>query len=248
MGLRVLQVLYDEFPSPLQPKVAAAMARTPYEGTKKWLQRSEGHWVVNVQDSGWYRARATLHLLRRIGLEPLRVHALQCVLKSLGGGSPPQAQGLGFASPAADGQVIRRADWYGRAVTVQPGPDGALLSLRASTNPIPIPLFNELAAWLQGLATPGTVTVLGFDLNVDADEHRLKVAIAGDARGSISLGGFQSGLLKVYSKQVIDATRIEACFHRVDLDLPEVARLLNELGTPPYDPGTFPSLDPCEVA
>jgi hypothetical protein len=132
----------------------------------------------------------------------------------------------------------------GRPVTVQPGPHGALVSIRASTNPISIPAFNELAAWLHGLATPGHVEVLDFDLNVDVADHRLKVSGA----QSVSLGGFRDGLLKVYNKQAIQATRIEACFHRVNMGVPEVARLLNELATPPYDPGLFPPTDNREVA
>lgn len=244
VGLRVLQTLYDEFPAPLQPKLIAAQARVPYEGAKKWLQRNDGTWVVRVSGGGWYRARATLALLRRVGLEPLKVHALQVMVKSLSGGTPPQLQGLGTAKKTADGQVVRKADWNGRTVTVQPGPRGALVSVRASTHPISIPLFNELSAWLHGLATPGTVTVQDFDLNVDGADHRLKVSGA----QAMSLGGFQGSLLKVYNKQVIHATRIEACFHRVNLDLPEVARVLNELATPPYEPGLFPPVDPWEVA
>ena len=244
VGLRVLQILYEEFPAPLQPKFISARARTPYPGTKKWLTRNDGLWVVQVSTGGWYRARATLQLLRRVGLEPLKVHALQLMVKSLGGGSPPQLQGLGTPTKTADGQVVRKTEWNGRMVTVQAGPHGALVSVRASTNPISIPLFNELAAWLHGLATPGTVTVQDFDLNVDGANHRLKVSGA----ESVSLGGFQGGLLKIYNKQVIDATRIEACFHRVNLGLPEVARVLNELATPPYEPGLFPCLDPREVA
>lgn len=119
VGLRVLQVLYEEFPAPLQPKFISARARTPYPGTKKWLTRNEGVWVVCISGGGWYRARATLALLRRVGLEPLKVHALQLMVKSLGGGSPPQLQGLGTPHKTADGQVVRKTEWNGRLVTVQ---------------------------------------------------------------------------------------------------------------------------------
>lgn len=244
VGLRALQVLYDEFPTPLQPKMVSALARTPLEGTKKWLARSEGTWTVKVSAGGWYRARATLQLLRRIGIEPLHVHALVLFVKSLAGGTPPQLAGLGKGVQTADGQTVRKADWYGRPITIQPGPAGALVSIRASTQPISIPLFNELAAWLYGLATPGTVEVKDFDLAADTANHRLKLS----GLTSMTLGSFHGSLLKVYDKRVIEATRIEACFHRVNLDIGEVGRLLNELATPPYEPGLFPPRDAWEVA
>jgi hypothetical protein len=243
VGLRALQVLYDEFPNPRRPKDLAREARTPYEGTKKWLTRNKGVWVMESPSSGWYRARATLALLRRIGLEPPRVHALQLLCKSPDGGTPPQLQGLGHKRVLRDGTVQREADWNGRKVTVQAGPDGALVSIRASTDPIPVPLFSELAAYLHGLCTPGTVVVKGFDLGIDTANHRLAAA----GVEAVTLYGFQGDLLKVYNKRCIQATRLEACFHRIDLPMSEVARVLNELATPTYDP-TFPPPHGPEVA
>lgn len=256
VGLRVLRVLWDEFPRPFQPKQVAYLAQTPHEGTKKWLQRNEGTWVaregvvhtpfgrLDNGGGGWYRARATLQLLRKRGWDPLAVHALQMLVKSLGGGTPPQLGGLGTPRKLADGTVQRETEWNGRKVTIQPGAHGALVSIRASQEPISIPLFNELSAWLHGLATPGTVMVQNFDLATDSQTHQVRVAGA----ESLSLAGFHGSLLKVYHKRSLEVTRVEACFHRVNLDLGEVGRLLNELATPPYSPGLFPSLDPREVA
>jgi hypothetical protein len=244
VGLRVLQFLHADFPNTSQPAHIAQVSRSPYAGTKKWLTRNNGVWVVNDRNSGWYRARASAKLLKAVGMTPLALHAIQVRIQSPEGGLPPQLRGLGTGYRTKDGQEMRRAVWNGHEVTVQAAGFGALLSMRSSKNPVTVPLFNEFSSWVHDLAYPGHAMVEGYDLGVDGKGHRVRVV----GCQSMSLGGFHSGLLKMYNKQVIGATRLEACFHRLDLSMSEVARVLNEIATPPYDPGLFPPTDPREVA
>lgn len=239
VGLRALQFLRGEFPNPWPPKMVARMIRQGSEATRKALQRMSGRFVVAVPGR-MYRAMADAQLLRRIGLEPYKVHGLQFRLVSPNGGSPPALAGLGSARSTADGQEVRHAEALGRRVVVQAG---GLVSVRASTEPFTVPEFAELAAWLEGLAGGGRVDVLSMDVNVDVENHRLRVSGA----ESISLQAARAGLWKVYNKRVIAATRIEACVHRVDMSLQEVSRVLQEFTSPPLDLPSPPS-DGWEVA
>lgn len=236
-----MRLLREEFPSPLQPKQVAAYTRVSHANAKKWLNRNTGHHVVLVAEPGWYRAMADHRLLKRIGLEPYQVHALQVTIKSPNGGPPPALRGLGTTHQTRDGQEVRKAEFKGRAVTVQAG---GLVSVRASTAPLDVQEFMELSAWLDGLAGGGDVQIVSMDLNVDVDDHRLKMS----GVQSMSLGPFANALWKVYNKQVVQATRIEACVHRVDLSMQEAARILQEFSAPSYMPEWNPPPHPWEAA
>lgn len=246
VGLRLVQVLRREFPQPMQPKELATTTRQSHEGTKKWLQRNEGVHVTS-ELRGWYRARADLRLLRQIGLEPYKVHAIKVRIVSRIGGTTPRPGGQFRAELLRDGQVQHVAEFKGRRVTWQAG---NMVSVRSSTQPFTVPEFTELAAWLEGIANGAEVRLDDFDLGIDTESHRLK--IAGMSRKqitaqSLTLGGFAGGLWKIYNKQVIQATRLEACLHRVDLSVKEAAGLLHELSVEPFVPPMVPS-DGWEVA
>lgn len=224
-----MQALRAEFPNPLQPKQLVPLAKVTHANAKKWLARNEGTWVVAHGARGFYRAMADMSLLKQIGLEPFKVHALQVLLKSPSGGLPPALGGLGHEKKTRSGQVQRVADFLGRRVTVQ---DGGLVSIRASTDPFTVDEFTRLSAWLDGLTGGGTTKLESVDLNVDMEQH--KVSMRGIK--SMSLAAFTDGLVKLYDKQVIQATRLEACVHRTDLTVPEAARILQEFTTPVYRP------------
>lgn len=234
-GLRIMQQLRPVFPQPMTPKeIRTVVPGVSYESVKKWLQRNEGQHVVKVAH-GWYRARADAQLLRKLGIEPLKVHAIQALLKSRDGGLPPALEGLGSPRTTKDGQAIRVAEYEGRVVTVQAG---GMVSVRASKDPFSVPEFGRLAAWLEGLTGGGSCELQGFDLNVDVDEHRLRMG----GMKTLSLGGFAHGLLKIYDKQERQATRIEACVHGVKLDVQEAAAIIGQLSSPPEwyaPPDTF---------
>lgn len=236
VAIRTLAVLYAEFPNPQQPKMLATAARVEYEACKKWLQRATGSWVVNVPDkehhpTGWYRARATLKLLRNLGMDPLGIHRVEVVMPapvSLARGVPPRLAGLGTPHPRDPN--TRTTEWNGHHVTLQGHNDGGhTVKVRSSTKPFSASEFVELAAWLDGLAAPAKCILTDCDLNIDGKEHRYRFSGA----QSQQLGDWTAAYVKAYNKQAIGATRIEYCFHRLDIGLSEAARLLNELATPP---------------
>lgn len=226
IGVQVLQFLRAEFPSPATPKTIAAgtgAGSKSYEAIKKWLQRNDGTWVIKTAPGGWYRARADPKLLARIGLQPLKVHAIQARL-SPNGGRPPALEGH------RDNDGTIKAEWQGRKLTAQPMADGGLfISLRASTDPLSVEQFGQLTAWLYGLAGNGSVRLTSCDLNVDTEDHLLRM------RGveSVELGDFHGATVKLYNKRVIEATRLETCFHRLDLGMAEAAQLLHGLTAQP---------------
>ncbi len=225
-GLQVIQFLRTEFPSPCTPRTIAAQTGASYEAVKKWLQRNEGKHVVKVAAGGWYRARADPRLLAKIGLEPLKVHAIQVSVSPLQG-RPPAIQG----QRDKDGTV--RSTWQGHKLTAQPQSDGGwFISVRCSTDPLSVEKFGQLTAWLYGLSGGARVRLRSCDLNIDTADHILKM------RGveSVELGDFHGATVKLYNKQVIQATRLEACFHRVDLGMAEAANFLNALTARPEEP------------
>lgn len=224
-GLQVVQFLRAEFPSPCTPRTIAAQTGASYEAVKKWLQRNEGNHVVKTAAGGWYRARADPRLLAKIGLEPLKVHAIQVSLSPLEG-RPPAIEG----QRDKDGTV--RSSWQGHKLTAQPQAGGWFISLRCSTDPLSVEKFGQFTAWLYGLSGGGRVLLRSCDLNIDTAEHIMKM------RGveSVELGDFHGATVKLYNKKVIQATRLEACFHRVDLGMAEAARFLNVLTARPEEP------------
>lgn len=226
LGVHVMAFLRSEFPAPATPRTIAAMSGQSYEGVKKWLQRNEGTWVVKTAAGGWYRARADPKLLARIGLQPLKVHAIQARL-SPNGGRPPAIKG----HRDKDGNTT--AEFMGRRLTAQPMADGGLfISLRASKNPLTVEQFGQLTAYLYGLAGGGSVRLTSCDLNVDTDDHLLRM------RGveSVELGDFHGATVKLYNKRVMEATRLETCFHRLDMGMAEAAQLLHGLTARPEAP------------
>lgn len=215
--LKIMQYLYSEFPSPATPKQIATGTGVSYEAVKKWLQRNQGPWRV-VQDlRGWYRAWATPKLLQGIGLEPMKVHALQIQMSPNGGG-PPQIEGQ-----------RDKADFRGRPVTLQASKGGVLVSVRASTEPFSPEEFQDLVAYLEGLGRGCDLSVLSVDFGVDVKDHVLRIRGA----ESLSLHAWNQGYLKAYNKQIIQATRFEACFHRLDLRPEEVTGILQGIGERP---------------
>lgn len=230
VGLHVLQFLRNEFPNPCTPALVAKSTGQSHEAIKKWLQRNEGTWVVRTAPGGWYRARADPRLLAQIGLEPLKVHAVQVAL-SPNGGRPPSIEG----QRDRDGTI--RSSWQGHKLTAQPMNDGGLfISVRCSKDPMTVEKFGQLTAWLYGLAGGKPVKLKSCDLNIDTADHILKM------RGveSVELGDFHGATVKLYNKQVIQATRLEACFHRLDLGMAEAAQILNGLTSKPQEP-EFPA-------
>jgi len=225
VGIHVLQCLRDEFPSPCTPALISKITGQSHEAIKKWLQRNQGVWVIRTAPGGWYRARADPRLLAKIGLEPLKVHAIQ-VSVSPNGGRPPAIEG----QRDKDGTV--RSSWQGHKLTAQPQKDGGLfISVRCSKDPMSVEKFGQLTAWLYGLSGGKRVVLRSCDLNIDTADHILKM------RGveSVELGDFHGATVKLYNKQVIQATRLEACFHRVDLGLAEAANFLNALTARPQE-------------
>lgn len=217
--------LRDEFPSPATPKIIASRTGASWEAVKKWLQRNDGNWVVKTAPGGWYRARADPRLLAKIGLEPLKVHAIQVSL-SLPGGRPPAIEG------PRDKSGTIRSTWQGHAMTMQPqGADGWFISVRCSKDPMTVEKFGQLTAWLYGLSNGGRVLLRSCDLNIDTADHIMRM------RGveSVELGDFHGATVKMYNKRVIQATRLEACFHRLDLGMAEAARFLNVLTARPEE-------------
>ena len=226
VGLHVLAFLRAEFPSPATPRTIAKMSGQSYEAVKKWLQRNDGVWVVKTAPGGWYRARADPKLLARIGLQPLKVHGIQARL-SLNGGRPPWIEG----HRDKDGNTV--AEFLGRRLTAQPMADGGLfISLRASKEPLSVEEFGQFTAYLYGVAGGGSVRLTSCDLNVDTDDHLLRL------RGveSVELGDFHGATVKLYNKRVIEATRLETCFHRLDLGMAEAAQILHGMTARPEDP------------
>lgn len=215
--LKIMQHLYNEFPSLQQPKQISKATGVSYEAVKKWLQRNQRPFRVVQEIRGWYRAWATLKLLRGIGLEPLKVHALQ-IQMSPNGGSPPQIKGQRDTM-----------DFRGRKVTLQPSRGGVMASVRASVNPFSVGEFQDMVSFLEGLGYGCDLSVIGSDFGVDVKDHVLRI------RGveSVSLQAWNKAYLKAYNKQVIQATRFEACFHRLDLDPGEVVSLLQGIGERP---------------
>lgn len=224
MGARVFAWLWGEFPNTHQPKTIAREARTPYEGTKKWLARNNGGHVIDA-GNGWYRARATVHLLKRLGFSPIQVHGLQVMLKSRVGGSPPRLQG--HVSLRADG--VGKGDWRGRLLTVQVTPTGCLVSIRASMQPFGVPEFVELAAFLEGCANGGSVTVENIEFNTDCDADVVRIAGA----QALSIQGVRDAAVKAYNKEAMGVLRFEGQFRRLDAPMAEIVKVLNEIATPP---------------
>jgi hypothetical protein len=225
-GLRILQILRAEFPNPLTPKQIAPLARVTHANAKKWLNRNEGTWC-RLTTRGSYRALADAKLLKRIGLEPYQVHGIQAVALSPNGGLPPAIKGLGDTKRTKDGQVMQRAEFRGRTVTVQ---DGGLISIRATTMPFDVPEFMECLSWLEGLTTGATVRITKLELNTDVPDWRLRMDGA-----ALTLHGVREGLWKAYQKRELQVLRFEAAPRRVDMSLQEVARVLQEFSTAPAD-------------
>lgn len=240
VGGRVYGHLYGQFPNVQQPKTIAREAKAPYEGAKKWLNRNEGVWVVDT-GAGWYRARATVQLMRNLGFSPIQAHGIQVLIKSRDGGLPPRLEGHVWSR--ADG--TGKGEWRERPLTVQATADGALVSIRASMKPFSVAEFCELAAWLEGCANGGEVLVKNIEFNSDADHHVVRIAGA----GALSVGAVREAMVKAYNKRVTGVLRFEACFHRLDAPLSEILRVLNEFATPPssYVPPLTPA-DGWEVA
>ena len=227
VGTRVLQLLYDEFPNPLQPRLISRLAKAPYPGTKKWLTRNEGLHVVNI-GNGFYRAKATWNLLKRIGIEPITVHGIGARIESLRGGSPPQIEGQGTVLP--NGDVV--AEFHGRRVTMQRTKDGGVwVQCRATTDPLSVPAFAEFSAWLKGLANGRPVKMEQWELSVDPEDHRMRL----DGVQAVTLRGFTDHLWKIYNKSVTKATRIESCWHRLDMKPDEAAALLHAVTSRPME-------------
>lgn len=230
VGVLVMQYLRSEFPNVCTPKMVSAATGQEHEAVKKWLQRNHGTWVTR-KTRGWYRARADTRLLGRIGMDPLKVHALQVSL-SPSQGRPPAIEGQRDSS----GQI--NAQWQGRKLTAQPQADGGLfVSLRASTDPMDIPTFGQFTAWLYGVAGGGAVRIKSFDLATDTQNHLMRMRGA----ESMELGDFHGATVKLYNKQVIDATRLETCFHRLDLGVAEAANILNGIVQRPEPPLPAPA-------
>lgn len=225
LGIHVMQCLRAEFPSPCTPAMIAKATGQSHEGIKKWLQRNEGKHVVRTAPGGWYRARADPKLLARIGLQPLQVHAIQALVSPVGG-RPPQLEGQ------RDGNGNIKTEWNGRALTAQPAEGGLFVSLRASKDPLSVEAFGQFTAYLYGLAGGGSVQLKSCDLNVDVDDHLMRL------RGveSVELGPFHAATVKIYNKQIIEATRLESCFHRLDLGMAEAAQILHGLVAKPQAP------------
>lgn len=229
VGKYIMEYLRAEFPAPATPAqitAGAGLPKSSHAAVKKWLQRKNGIWVVKTI-RGWYRARADVQLLQRIGLDPLKVHAIQVELMSPNGGRPPAIEG----QRDKDGTV--RGSWQGKKLTAQPTAAGGLfISLRASTDPLTIEQFGQFTAWLYGLAGNGSVKLRSFDLNTDVSDHLMRM------RGveSMELGDFHGATVKLYNKQVIEATRLETCFHRLDLGMAEAAQILHGLTQAPPEP------------
>jgi len=225
-GLQIVQHLYAEFPSHRSPKQIAFATRKSHDAVKKWLRRKTAESYVVQGERGWYRARATVKLLAGIGLEPLKVHALQ-VQMSPKRGSPSLLQGLGD-----------RAEFRGRRVTFQPSKGGVMASIRASTDPLSAGEFQDLVAWLEGVGQGCGIEVRKADFGVDVRDHVLRL----DGVEAVTLQAWNGAYLKAYNKQVVQATRFEACFHRLDLEPGEVVNILQGIGERPssYEP---PALD-----
>ena len=221
-GVRIVQHLYAEFPSHQSPKQIAAATRQSHEAVKKWLRRKTAEWYTVQSLRGWYRARATVKLLSGIGLEPLKVHALQ-VQMSPNRGSPSLLQGLGD-----------KAEFRGRVVTFQASKGGVMASVRASKEPFNAGEFQDLVAWLEGLGHGCSVLVRKADFGVDVRDHVMRL----DGVEAVTLQAWNAAYLKAYNKQVVQATRFEACFHRLDLQPDEVVHILQGIGERPssYEP------------
>lgn len=230
IGLQVLQFLRAEFPNPCTPKIIEAgtgLGKRSYEAIKKWLQRNEGTHVVKTAPGGWYRARADPKLLARLGLEPLKIHAIQARL-SLSGGRPPAIKGH---RDSKDPNTIH-SSWQGHKLTAQEQADGGMfISLRCSKDPLSMEKFGQLTAFLYGLAGGESVQLTSCDLNTDVQDHLLRM------RGveSVELGDFHGAAVKIYNKTVIEATRLETCFHRLDISMAEAASMLHSLTQRPAE-------------
>lgn len=238
----------------MQPKRIAEEASVNYEACKQWLRRNNGVHVVN-EGNGWYRARGTLQLLKKLGFSPLHAHNVKvkipATLKSLAGGLSPSASRLeGLGRVDAKDPNTRHSEWHGHALTVQGMRGGGhYVHLEASAAALAPEEFVEFSAWLQGLAYPETPMLDQVDFNVDVQDHRLKISGA----QSVQLGDWTSAYVKAYNKDVLGVARIEACYHRLDAPFHEVARMLHDLASPPrleevgYRPELLPPAHDGEV-
>lgn len=218
-------MLYAEFPNPVSPKEISAVTRANHENVKKWLQRDQlksGAGYTVRHSRGYYRAKATMKLLKKIGLEPFKIHGIQMMIMSPNGGRPPRLEGLGDTKTNKDGSTEQVTERLGRRVTIA---ESGLISIRASTMPFEVGEFLEVASWVEGLAAGFRVEMRSIELNIDVEDHLLKL----DGVKAMTLSGFRDGLLKIYDKQVLRATRFEACIFRLDMTAKEAAAMLNEM-------------------
>lgn len=231
VGAPIMEYLRAEFPAPATPAQITAGAGLPkasHAAVKKWLQRKNGTWVIKTV-RGWYRARADPQLMHRIGLDPIKLHALQVEIMSPVQGRPPAIEGQ---RDSKDPNTIHAA-WQGRKITAQQTKQGGLfVSMRATTDPLTVEEFGQWTAWLYGVAGNGSVMLRNFDLATDTADHLMRL------RGleAMQLGDFHGAVVKIYNKQVIEATRLETCFHRLDLGLAEAAHLLHSMTARPAEP------------
>lgn len=189
-------------------------------------------------------------LTRALDVPEPQVHGL-CVTAPLSPSHPGPVERAGRAKGLW--QQAGRQYWHGRVVNVQVHGGGprkkprVAVYLDADSKPLSVPEFAfEYVPYVSGLLAgfgvdPESPQVRVREIDIHADYPRPKLGLRGWE--TETLYGFRGGLLKVYNKRKIGATRIEACLWPVDLTPAEAVRILGELTRPlpaderPYKPG-----------